>query len=454
MIREKYDKAVLLLNELKKQGYFTHDLEDQLDLANWYFDVQKNPKPAENIIDHVVRQINNPTSLMMAPQKESDFVDFLLDLQDKETGSWVKYPTHDHIEIERASFITTHLRENTKKPKYYLRFLEKYSSKQKLKDYFYQLLHDYDHNNRKELNVCFTVLIRVYKNTKDYFPWEAGWLETYFELIQEWQDPETGFWGPWIKKDGRIEKLSDLSITFHLLRRYLNSDGTRRTGSPRLNYPEKIISTVFSLKEKEYPYGWLEEGSWSTHHNFDVALILVTLFDYMTESQKQETRELFQQFLDWTFGECYLDGGFIGMLPKNKIPYIKDTYFGVQLLNHIGYFDSDIRKRVFGTESMNDLNSQRTYNNFIPEDEFDTTNLENINYSFKTKIPDPLETRLKVFKFLQKDKEFDLEYAPYIDNVLKFKEFPPTSVDITYSDLILEKNKTVIAVNKFGGICK
>ena len=115
------------------------------------------------------------------------------------------------------------------------------------------------------------------------------WNKAYFECLEFWQDKDTGYWGPWFKKGNKIIKMPELSTTFHIIRLYYDKN-TLRLKDERfdLMYKKKIIETTWRLKNRDYPYGWLEKGYWSTHHNFDIAEIFLYLFDELSNKEKKE----------------------------------------------------------------------------------------------------------------------------------------------------------------------
>ena len=139
-------------------------------------------------------------------------------------------------------------------------------------------------DTRTELNHSSSALARI-------ILWDDTWSEipTKFELDprlkkafvhyldEKWQDPETGYWGTWYRQaDGSVVKTSDLSMTFHLV--------SYREGHVK-HLPE-IVRTTLSIRDQEYPYGWLEDGRMTNHHNYDVVTLLRLGWEHADDQQK------------------------------------------------------------------------------------------------------------------------------------------------------------------------
>ena len=75
-------------------------------------------------------------------------------------------------------------------------------------------------------------------------------------FIDDWQDPETGFWGAWYRDGVQIYRTSDLSITFHIVS-YRNGEVDRKVA---------IGEHLLASKYEEYPYGWFKDGRMSNHN--------------------------------------------------------------------------------------------------------------------------------------------------------------------------------------------
>ena len=151
----------------------------------------------------------------------------------------------------------------------------------------------------------------------------------YDRFIRQWQDPETGYWGAWYRSGGQIYKTTDLSITYHTI--------AYRDG--QVNYWPQIIDTTLRISDDPYPYGWLHDGHFTNHNNYDVARILRYGWPHMTTLQKQLAREAISRMLDWTLEESLGTDGTFKIDPTFFSSLAADYYFGVSFLDAIGFWD-------------------------------------------------------------------------------------------------------------------
>jgi hypothetical protein len=96
-----------LLIQRKKEGYLMFDAEDKLEYIRWHIKCLNNVSKAKILIMELLEYLKNESSLVKVPEFKSknDYAKYLLELQIPDTGSWTKYPTANHIEIERAQFV-------------------------------------------------------------------------------------------------------------------------------------------------------------------------------------------------------------------------------------------------------------------------------------------------------------------------------------------------------------
>ena len=187
-------------------------------------------------------------------------------------------------------------------------------------------------SGRRELNESVSAILRmVLRKQPSSYAFHPQLRPTLLKFIlEEWRDPETGFWGAWFRtKNGELHKTDDLSMTFHIIS-YLNGD------VPDL---DKVMSTTLAMKKNAYPYGWLTDGTvYENHHNYDVVKLLRLAWSHSTETQKGEARGEIEKMLKWCLSESVgSDGSFVRSKSDESIE--DSFYFGVSFLNEVGYFD-------------------------------------------------------------------------------------------------------------------
>lgn len=222
-------------------------------------------------------------------------------------------------------------------PRYPLRFLDAVDTPEKiqtlLRDLIVSRVAEDGRNRRKELNLAVTALGQLLLLPKlapfvDPEVDRQALAEAMIRVMDdEWQDPKTGYWGAWYEADGQIVKTKDLSITFHIVS-YREGDVPRRT---------ELVDTLFQTREVRYPYGWQDRGTQNTHHSYDVARLLFLVWPDLDEYRKARARAEIAIMLARTLRIALQPNGEFDSTPFNSVP--EAYYFGVSMLDTVGYFD-------------------------------------------------------------------------------------------------------------------
>src|SRR5262245_17240815 len=109
------------------------------------------------------------------------------------------------------------------------------------------------------------------------------------QFINDWQDPETGFWGAWYRDGDQIYRTSDLSITFHIVS-YRNGQVDRKVA---------IGKHLLASKYENYPYGWLKDGQMSNHNNYDVVKILRLIWGDLPDALQKKFEIEIENMTRW-----------------------------------------------------------------------------------------------------------------------------------------------------------
>src|SRR6266571_1680735 len=183
-------------------------------------------------------------------------------------------------------------REEGQEPKFPLKLLDRINSPEKLRGYLDSLLisdvRKTGLDNRFELNIAITAIERfIIGHVGPVYPFHPDLKRVLFDYQDDhWQDPQSGFFGGWYRlSNGEIRKTADLSITFHIA-------SYRRDSIKRI--PE-MMRTAVAMKAYEYPFGWLEEGVPSNHHNYDVVRLFRVGWPQMDEKQRDLARAEMRQ---------------------------------------------------------------------------------------------------------------------------------------------------------------
>jgi hypothetical protein len=228
------------------------------------------------------------------------------------------------------------------KPKHPLRLLDRINTPDKLRQHLDSLLisdiRKTGIDNRYELNIGISAIIRlVTKDLGEVYPFPPEMQRALFDYMDnQWQDPETGFYGGWYRlADGGIRKTADLSITFHIV-------SYRRQSTTRL--PE-MMRTLLAMEKYEFPFGWQQEWRPSNHHNYDVVRLFRIGWPVMDDAQRASAREAMNRMLEFCLAETLNEDGSFKLMDEDTVG--SSFMIPVHLLDELGYFR---RSRRFWTD--------------------------------------------------------------------------------------------------------
>jgi hypothetical protein len=115
-------------------------------------------------------------------------------------------------------------------------------------------------------------------------------------------------------------------MTFHLV--------SFRQGKVK-RWPE-ILRTTLAIKDFEYPYGWLEDGKMSNHHNYDAARLFHLGWEHATPAQREEIRAGIRRMLHFAVDESLQPDGTFADPSEDTLG--GSFYFAVALLHEVGFF--------------------------------------------------------------------------------------------------------------------
>lgn len=218
------------------------------------------------------------------------------------------------------------------------RFLERVNTSRKLEDYLTSIavsdVRKTGVDNEREYNEMHATLMQMLlKGSPRNYVVDSSLKQSLSNLIlHKLRNPVTGWWGESYVRNGHVEFVDDLSITFHTVS-YLKG-----------NVPDmdKVIGTLLAVKNVPYPVGWLWKGAYWNHNNMDI----VTLFQYgwhqATELQRNAMGQEIDSMLQWCLTTSLQPDGSFKIIPEDG-SIEEAEYYGVSFLARIGYFDKSKR---------------------------------------------------------------------------------------------------------------
>jgi hypothetical protein len=191
------------------------------------------------------------------------------------------------------------------------------------------------HNKRKELNLAITALGQLLwlDYTAAVFPKHLD-REALAQALtkfvdEEWQDPNTGYWGAWYRDGDDVHKTNDLSMAFHII--------SYRDG--QVEHLKELANTTFAIRFVKYPYGWRTGGTENNHHSYDIARIIDLTWDQMDEAARSYANAAIFLMTAVSLAFSIDDKGAFN--PSAFTTVAEAYYFGVSFFEEIGLFGNE-----------------------------------------------------------------------------------------------------------------
>ena len=194
------------------------------------------------------------------------------------------------------------------------------------------------------MSYLMRMILRRKPKAYDYDP---KLKETLMDLIlHRFRNPTTGYWGESYVRDGNVEYVDDLSMTFHIVS-YLDGE------VPDM---DKVVATTLAIVDLEFPVGPVFKGERYDHLNMDVAELFRLGWPHASDKQKKAIAVELKKLLHWCLTESLQpDGSFRFWVGDNSKE--ESAYYGASFLARIGYFDKS--KRFWTDEDFPDAEQVR-----------------------------------------------------------------------------------------------
>jgi hypothetical protein len=202
-------------------------------------------------------------------------------------------------------------------------------------------------DHERELNDMLAVLARMLLRDSK-FSVDPQLKQTLLDLIlHRLRNAETGWWGESYTRNGHVEFIDDLSITFHVVS-YLSG-----------NVPDmvRVVDTSLAVKHMDYPVGWLWKGQPWNHNNMDVVTLFQCGWPTAAEEQRKAMRTEIENMLHWCLADSLQpDGSFKPVIADGSLE--EGMEYGVAFLARIGFFDKS--KRFWTTQDFPEAEKVRS----------------------------------------------------------------------------------------------
>ena len=203
--------------------------------------------------------------------------------QQSSDGSWGLGLTSWYL---RLYYSVDQVKKCRASPKYPLSFLDRINSPEKLTAVLDSDLMDHFTITREfdeeKLNETSSALARILfaSQPAGCYAFYPGLNIAFRNFVARWQNPD-GWWGQWlVDRQGKVWKMDDVSMTFHMI-----SDTHGQV--PHLDL---IAKRLLQLDDVNFPAGVRFEGHYTNHLNWDAVKIFRYAWPYLDTATRQQVR--------------------------------------------------------------------------------------------------------------------------------------------------------------------
>jgi hypothetical protein len=218
------------------------------------------------------------------------------------------------------------------------RFLDRINTPDKLENYLTSIsvsdVRKTGVDNDREYNEMHATLLEmIIKGSPQNYIVDSTLKKSLLNLLfNKLRNPVTGWWGESYIRNGHIEFVDNLSTTFHTIS-YLKG---------KVPDMDKVIATLFVVKNVPYPVGWLWKNEYWNHNNMDVATLFKYGWHQVNEQQRNEMSNEIDKMLHWCLTVSLQPDGSFKAIPEDS-SIEEAQYYGISFLARIGYFDKSQR---------------------------------------------------------------------------------------------------------------
>jgi hypothetical protein len=248
------------------------------------------------------RRLDDLEAVMAHPEEEAKARQ-----QDPEDGGWGHCHSEWFFKVNATIDHITNPQYRDEQPRHPLHLLDRVNSPEKLTAYFDSLrvsdIAPTGRDNARELNESMENLGRlIVRGRPAYYHWDPRLKDTMMDvLLKRLRNPQTGWWGPRYVRDGGVQFVDGLSMTYHVV--------TMLNGTvPDL---DKVGEHLLAVKDLDYPVGWLRGGKYSNHHEMDAIGLFRYAWPFMRDGLRKQAAAEIRKVVRWGLDESLKkDGSF------------------------------------------------------------------------------------------------------------------------------------------------
>lgn len=367
-VKNQVKELFKMNKKLQEAGYYMADFEFQMLGFAYYLDKGHYIKALTNLSDYHSR-LSQKTTLTKIPifKNSQDEIRFYLNLQNPKTGAFIDDSAPYCTYFSVTENILLHLEALTDatplKLKYPLTFLNEINTQEKQLKY----LNDISYVGwigAKFPQTSFHFARDMLSNARpdnviernNLYNFSPEWKHAMLKWMYEFQDAETGLWGPKNKKTHKLLKL-DISNTYSIVKKYRTPKGEDIYEEFPLRYRDVLFNSALKQLKDPIPddndFAWIHE--WNLKQAKGIKMLLTLLWKDASLEDKAAVKKIIANFIKVSFDKYYVekDGAF-SYYPNSEHATVDGM--NNMIMKRIGALSYDRQKRYWGAPEENTKN--------------------------------------------------------------------------------------------------
>lgn len=372
-------KELFKMNKkLQEEGYYMAEFEFRMIGFGYYLDKGQYLKSLKTLSDYH-KKLKSREGLIKVPdfKNNQEEIDFFLNLQTPNTGAFIDETAPFCVYYEVSKNVVDHivsLTDSTMAPlklKYPITFLDSINTPKKL------IVHLDDISYvgwlaSKFPQTTFHFARNLFDATRSENTFEAHnlytfspeWKHAMIQWIYNFQDAESGMWGPKNRRTGKLCKY-DLNNTASILKSFRDKEGNNLHKEFPLKYQDKLFRSA--LRELSEPFpdknDLVEIHEWNLRQAKGLAMLLRYIWKDASSENKRKAAKIIERNIDICFDKYYVesDGAFSYYPESQHASCDGNTNL---IYGDIGAFSCEKQKKLWGdpltnTKKLDDVTSKK-----------------------------------------------------------------------------------------------
>ena len=363
-----------LNKECQEEGYYMGEFEFKMLGLAYYLDKGEYVKAVRGI-NKLHKQLKTREGLIKVPKftDKKQELEFYLSLQNPRTGAFMddtypycfyEGPTGNVLEHLEA------LAKATGQPlrlTYPLKFFDEINTSDALNAFLDDIANigwlaakfpqTSFHIARNHLHYCEAGNILERNHLYTFSP---EWKQALIKWFYENQDPETGFWGPRSRNNGKLVKI-DLNNTSSIIKNFVDDNGHDIHASLPLRYKSEMFATTLDVLSKPMPAdNELDElHEWDLSNSKGLKMLVKYLWPDASQEHKDKAKKLIEAYIKIKFEKYYVpDEGAFSFYPDADHATLDGISGILGFFKDIGAFSRERQRNVWEISEQGSFPSQ------------------------------------------------------------------------------------------------